>query len=113
MEPPHGGAPAEDAAYRAGMVHARLGALELHAATVNGAIKTTGEALAALTLSVNELRLTIKMLEIADLNQRVAAIEQQESSAKSVERYRRWLIGTSLAALAVGTGIAANVLHLF
>jgi hypothetical protein len=113
VDPPHGGTPGEDAAYRAGMVHSRLVSLEAHASTVNGTIKTTGEALAALTLSVNELRLTIKMLELAELSARVGELEKVERSTGSVRTYRRWLLTAGVAVVTAGAALAVDVSHLF
>lgn len=98
----------EDAAYRAGMVEARLGALDAHAAVVNGSIKATADALSTLTLSVNELRLTIKLLEIGDLTLRVVELEKSGTAAAQLTTYRRWLVGTSLALAAVLVALVSS-----
>lgn len=112
MDTPVGHTPEEDAAYRAGMTDSRLGSLEAHRSAVNGTIKATGEALQTLSIAVNDLRLTIKMLELTELAQRVRNLEDEAKVGIGVGDFKQWLFRASVAVVVAVTGLVALVIQL-
>lgn len=103
-----GGTPGEVAAYRAGRLDARVLAMEKHAETVNGSIATTGAALQALVLVVNDVKAAVDQLNREGLVVRVGALEETKSTAAGVAVYKRWLFSAALSFVAAVTALLAT-----